>query len=92
MLYPEKFWSIYGRGAKIYDATGRELRCVMACNPETGEVIRWAQGAFHPLDWIRWRLRRVKPRLKWDWLYSGSIHTRHGFWPAPFTVVPPDDQ
>ena len=30
----------YPNGCQIYDARGRLLRLVVACNPETGEVIR----------------------------------------------------
>jgi len=85
MLYPEEFWVLYGLGANVYDAIGRKMKHVMACDLETGEVIMWSQGTYSPLDWIRWRLRRAG--LRWDWLYSGTVHTRHGFWPAPFRVT-----
>lgn len=85
MLTANEALTLYPRGLRVFDATGRQLSHVMACNPETGEVIIWNLP-----DWIRWRLRRVKPRLRWDWLYSGSVHMRHGFWPAPLRLVPKD--
>lgn len=87
MLTADEALKLYPRGLWVFDATGRQLSHVMACDPETGEVIVWSEGTYSPLDWIRWRLRRVKPRLRWDWLYSGSIHMRHGFWPAPLRLV-----
>lgn len=90
MLYPEEFWRLHGFGAKVYDATGRELRYVCACDPLTGEVIMCCFRS-NPLDWIRWRLKKVTPRLRWDWIYRGELPCRHGFWPAPFMVVPPRD-
>ena len=88
MLDPQEFWAIYGLDAKVYDAKGREMKHVMACDPKTGEVILWSEGAWSPLDWICWRLRRAG--LRWDWLYGGTVHTRHGFWPAPFRVTKPE--
>lgn len=90
MLTAEEALTLYPRGMWVFDATGRQLSHVMACNSETGEVIMWSEGTWNLLDWIRWRLRRVKPRLRWDWLYSGSVHIRHGFWPAPLRLVPKD--
>ena len=36
-----KFRKQYPNGCDIYDARGRLLLCVFACNPETGEVIRF---------------------------------------------------
>lgn len=87
MLTADEALKLYPRGLWVFDSTGRQLARVMACNAETGEVIIWSEGTYSPLDWIRWRLRRVKPRLLWGWLYEGSIHTRHGFWPAPLRLV-----
>lgn len=93
----------YPNWAKVYDARGRELRQVKACNPETGEVISYGMGwvarALHGLLWARdprsfqiiWR-----PRISLPWAGpspSGMIAgdhellTRHGFWPAPLRVV-----
>lgn len=87
MLCPEEFWAIYGRGARLFDATGRELRTVMACSPETGEVIRWDQSwGWSPLAWLVSLLPR--PRPTWPWLYRIEAPKRHGFWPAPLRVVP----
>lgn len=85
MLTANEALKLYPRGLWVFDATGRQLSHVMACNAETGEVIMWAHDAWHPLDWIRWRARRAG--LRWEWLYPGSIHTRHGFWPAPLRLV-----
>ena len=52
----DAFWQHFTDGAVVLDARGRQLRNVVACDPETGEVVM------------------VDPR-------------RHGFWPAPLTVV-----
>jgi hypothetical protein len=87
MLSPDEFWAIYGFGAKVYDATGRRLRHVTACNLETGEVIRfddtWLTGA-----WIRALLamRGNRPRYLGKFTPPGELLTRHGFWPAPLRV------
>lgn len=89
MLYPEEFWAIYGRGARLFDATGRELHHVMACNPYTGEVIMWT-GLGNALDWLRWAVRQFQPRAWRRWLYGANLHTRHGFWPAPLRILPPE--
>lgn len=35
-----EFWQQHPNGCHTYDARGRLLRMVVACNPETGEVIR----------------------------------------------------
>ena len=89
MLSTDEFWAIYGFGAKVYDATGRRLLHVTACNPETGEVIRaddtWLTGA-----WIRALLamRGNRPRYLGKFTPPGELLTRHGFWPAPLMVVP----
>ena len=90
LIYPKEFWATYGFGAKVYDATGRRVRRVMACNPETGEAIVFAKARVSPMDWLRRCLRRIKPRLRWEWIYSGEPCKRHGFWPAPLRVVPPE--
>ena len=90
MLTADAALKLYPRGLWVFDATGRRLTHVMACDPETGEVVRWPQGAWSPQDWIRGQLRRIRPRLQWDWIYGGALHKRHGFWPAPLRVVPKD--
>lgn len=87
MLTAEEVLERHPQGCWVFDATGRQLAHVMACNPETGEVVMWSQ-TWSPLEWIRWRLRRIKPRLRWDWIYGGELLRRHGFWPAPLRVVP----
>jgi hypothetical protein len=69
------FFEQYPNGATVYDAWGRRLHSVVACNPETGEVIR-LRFTLHWRWWLsRWRLVRLPER-------------RHGFWPAPLRVVP----
>lgn len=52
MLYPSEFWDTYGMGARLQDATGREIDNVMAADLETGEVIIWCQLQ-SPMDWLR---------------------------------------
>ena len=75
----------YPNYAKVYDAWGRELRHVKACNPETGEVISYGMGwiakALHGLLWAR-------PSRNGLNAGEHELLTRHGFWPAPLRVVP----
>lgn len=93
----------YPNWAKVYDAWGRELRHVKACNPETGEVISYAMGwivhAWYRLPvgkgpnglYYIWRLHRPCPwvTMSPSELIAGEheLLTRHGFWPAPLRVV-----
>ena len=103
MIYPEEFWATYGFGAKVYDVTGRRMRSVLACNPETGEVITcdtgWIAKAWMRVLWVqdpitytylrRFDWLRIRPRLLRETVVGGEIWRRHGFWPAPLRVVPP---
>ena len=106
MIYPREFWAAYGFGATVYDATGRKIRNVMACNPETGEVITcdagWIAKAWLMVLWVkdpfshayRWRLGRLRlpSRLPRYEVVGGEVLRRHGFWPAPLRVVPPEGE
>jgi len=72
------FWEQYPSGAKAYDAWGREILQVKACNPETGEVIShgmgWIARTWHRLLWANdpsslchhhiWRMRGLWPLAK----------------------------
>jgi hypothetical protein len=85
------FFQLYPNGCTVYDRLGRRLTNVVACNPETGEVIthsllplvcRWAR--------LRWAITG-EPRL-WQprgelAVIGGELLRRHGFWPAPLKVV-----
>jgi hypothetical protein len=73
------------QGCWVFDATGRQLKHVHACDPDTGEVI---MVDWRPTLWqqITSRLRRSS---RWNWLTLRShVPTRHGFWPAPLHIVP----
>lgn len=83
-----EFSARYPRGATVRDRWGRLIPGVIACNPETGEVIRY--NAWLTGEWLR-----LTPRLKvgvvtrhwYRWaLPSGVLLRCHGFWPAPLTV------
>lgn len=95
MLYPEEFWATYGSGTKVYDATGRLLRFVVACNPKTGEVITHDMPLVAHV-WHRLLWPRTAPDGPFRWRFSPYLHPpgygyldrRHGFWPAPLLVVP----
>jgi len=41
LTYASEIWERYPNGASVYDQQGRHIRAVMACNLETGEVIRY---------------------------------------------------
>ena len=80
-------------GAWVYDAKGRLLQGVIACNPDTGEVLT---AACTPVQafWSSVLNRRWPPPKRRDeWLrclflsFGDSIATRHGFWPAPLTLI-----
>jgi hypothetical protein len=69
----------YPNGATVYDRTGRRIRCVVAYNPETGEVIR--NGASRIVGAVL-RVVRRRPQI-WD--FPAEFRS-HGFWPAPLRV------
>ena len=85
MLYPSEFWDTYGMGARLQDATGREIDNVMAADLETGEVIIWCQLQ-SPMDWLRIWIHSFAPQLRGQWQWQTFVPRRHGFWPAPLTV------
>lgn len=74
MLHAAEVLQRHPQGCLVFDATGRRLDYVLACDPETGEVLRYAPRRAKP--WL--------PRLIRGWGYA----TRHGFWPAPLRLVP----
>jgi hypothetical protein len=91
----------YPNGATVYDRLGRRIGNVIACNPETGEVITYdTSGLTQTLLRLvqlnspkAWRLRLQGARLSWQegsyGVFSKSNHQllrRHGFWPAPLRV------
>ena len=92
----------YPNGAIVRDRLGRQLRGVVACNPETGEVITcdmgWIAKAWFNALWVqdpftytylrRFDWLRIGPRLLRETVVNGEILRRHGFWPAPLTVEP----
>lgn len=79
-------------GVIVRDRLGRQLWNVVACNPETGEVITLA--VLPVVAWwarVRWRVTRGDR----FWQVGGSLAVvgdelarRHGFWPAPLTIEP----
>jgi hypothetical protein len=86
------FAARYPYGAIVRDRWGRRIPGVIACNPETGEVITYGMGwvahAWHGFLWsgpkrgpLTWRFyRRFLPAG------GGYLDRRHGFWPAPLTI------
>lgn len=84
------FKVLYPCGASVYDATGRCIPDVVACDPITGEVIRIAGRWASPMHALFSRYRQPAPSW-WTWLhYRDCLPRRHGFWPAPLTVTPLD--
>lgn len=82
----------YQNGCIIRDRLGRVLTNVVACNPETGEVI--THTVLPVVAWwarVRWRVTRGdrfwRPRGSLA-LVGGELARRHGFWPAPLTIAP----
>jgi hypothetical protein len=68
----DAFWQHFTDGAVVFDARGRQLHNVVACDPLTGEVV----------------MVDLRPAPWWQHLaYRTGIPRRHGFWPAPLTVV-----
>jgi hypothetical protein len=92
----------YPNGATVYDRTGRRISGVVACDPETGEVIThavgWIAKVWFNALWVQDRfshtyLRRfdwlsIGPRLLRETVVGGELLRRHGFWPAPLTIKP----
>jgi hypothetical protein len=83
------FRAMYPTWARVYDARGRELKSVMACDPLTGEVV---MVDLRPSFWDRlMRPLRARRLSWWRWLaYRSGLPTRHGFWPAPLRIVAND--
>lgn len=97
------FWRLLPNGCHIYDARGRVIPHVVACDTTTGEVIR-LQPSKTPLTvavlfcTLSWRPDPRSEHLLFlgipclrapsRWLYHGVLWKRHGFWPAPLRVVP----
>jgi hypothetical protein len=71
----------YPNGCMVYDRLGRQLHNVVACNLETGEVVR--QGESRIVGAVL-RMARGRER-NWD---LPAEFRRHGFWPAPLKIVP----
>jgi hypothetical protein len=84
MLTAAEILSRHPQGCWVFDATGRRLNEVLACDPETGEVVR-LEPTVVPLQRFMMLFRRI-PR--WEWTYSLELSRRHGFWPAPLHIVP----
>jgi hypothetical protein len=90
----------YPNGATVYDRTGRRICGVIACNPETGEVIThsvgWIARAWFNALWVqdpfsctylrRFDWLRIGPRLLGETVVDGEFLRRHGFWPAPLRI------
>jgi hypothetical protein len=84
-----EFSARYPYGAIFRDRWGRRIPGVIACDPETGEVISY-DGTWLTGEWL-WLTRRLRigvvTRHWYRWASpSGSLLRRHGFWPAPLTV------
>lgn len=82
----------YSNGCIIRDRLGRQLLNVVACNPETGEVITYSVLPIVAW-WIRARWRISGSPRSWQVMLPASMHDafllrRHGFWPAPLTIEP----
>ena len=84
----ETFFEQYPYGVWLYDATGRLLENVIACDTETGEAIICRVNAWNlSRHFGRWLFRRYTSRGL-HWFYGSEIPRRHGFWPRPLQVVP----
>ena len=83
MLDARAFWRRYGCGATVFDAMGRELKGVIASNPETGEVIMLETRPF--IVFLVQIFNNFYAPVD-----GGQLVKRHGFWPAPFNIRPPD--
>lgn len=87
------FQEHYPNGATVRDQLGRKLSNVIACNPETGEVIRFASSRIP--DWDPPDGKRISPShlmqqpgIFYPVAIDGRLFRRHGFWPAPLTITP----
>lgn len=89
LIYPEEAWRRFGPTVAVWDATGRRLEGVMACDPLTGEVIRVMKdsdpsamlvGVYCLL--LRWL------RKRWGILVWGDVIAVHYFAPAPLLLAP----
>ena len=84
----KKFVSKYPTGAHVYDKHGREIKHVTACNPVTGEVLRIdSRPPLFNLLLMKYQ-HAIGPRLMRIMFVSSGFRRRHGFWPAPLTLVP----
>jgi hypothetical protein len=81
----------FPNGAIVRDHLGRQVLGVVACNPETGEVITfdmgWIAKAWRKVLWAQdpYKLRRFRFGAE---VIGGEILRRHGFWPAPLAIEP----
>jgi hypothetical protein len=84
-----RFRELYPNWANVYDARGRRLLDVMACDAATGEVVMYDP---RPDPWDRlFHYLTPSRRARW-WRLRSRLPTRHGFWPAPLRIVPKDPQ
>jgi hypothetical protein len=70
-----EFAILYPNHCQVYDATGRRIPFVIACNPETGEVERYLADT----NASGFQIIRVDD--------NGPVRSR-GFFPGPLRVVP----
>lgn len=91
LLTARDYHRIHPTDGTVFDALGREIPWVAACNTVTGEVIRLDVSLSPLLNCIRWTLLRdafswlcitTNPEIRY------SVVKRHGFWPAPLRIVP----
>ena len=85
MLYAHDFLERHPAGARVYDRHGRELPNVMACDTATGEAILWLPNEGLHI-WLDQKLHQIGNHFKLDH-FKLQLRERHGFWPAPLTVV-----
>ena len=68
LITAAQIWEQYPNGASVYDRSGRHVPAVLACNLETGEVIRYdtktkkERHGFWPAP------LKIRPRF---WLHIG---------------------
>lgn len=70
------FVAQYPDYCRVYDARGRRIMYVRACNPQTGEVIRY-----------QFKRSRFGGEMIAA-IAGGGPWMRHGFFPAPLRLVP----
>jgi hypothetical protein len=86
------FAARYPYGAIVRDRWGRRIPGVIACNPETGEVITYGMGwvahAWHGFLWSGPKRGPLTWRFGQRLLPAGGrlLDRRHGFWPAPLAI------